>query len=186
MTSRRRPDAEQRMRVERTTVLADVLRTMPRDRATVLLARVLYEAPIQLIAERLQVSEKQAERLLGLGLSSMRHPSRAQLLIPVLGDDEDDETLLIDGKMRALIRQWRLEELFAPRCEHCERPYSARAVPIPALWGGIGPQGRPRRYCSDACRQKAYRERRRAAGRSPRGPDDPPESRTSGDVLAPE
>ncbi|MDV9168570.1 hypothetical protein R6V09_00210 [Streptomyces sp. W16] len=163
---RRTAEAEPRMRVERTTVLADMLCTMPRDRATALLARVLYEAPIPLIAEQLHITAESAQHLVEQGIASMQHPSRARILKSVFFDDEDD-TLLIDGDMRGLIRQWRLEELFAPRCEQCELPYSARAAPVHALWSGVarnwlGRRGRPRRYCSDACRQKAYRARCKA------------------------
>lgn len=49
----------------------------------------------------------------------------------------------------------RLNELFTERpelltsCEHCDMPI------------GVAPTGRPRRYCSDACRQAAWKLRRR-------------------------
>lgn len=49
----------------------------------------------------------------------------------------------------------RLNELFTERpelltsCEHCDMPV------------GVAPMGRPRRYCSDACRQAAWKLRHR-------------------------
>ncbi|WP_344638654.1 hypothetical protein [Kitasatospora cystarginea] len=54
--------------------------------------------------------------------------------------------------VRDLVAQIEREVLTA--CEHCERP----AIPPPTTRGG-----RPRRYCSNACRQAAYRARKRFA-----------------------
>ncbi|MFD5848175.1 hypothetical protein [Streptomyces chartreusis] len=55
--------------------------------------------------------------------------------------------------LRALLHDWQIEERFAPRCRQCQAPFARRAS------GGR----RPREYCSNACRQKAYRRRRAVA-----------------------
>ncbi len=67
-----------------------------------------------------------------------------------------DTGALIDDEMRALIREWRLAEMFEPRCAACGHP-----MPVPVVSSLHGRSGRPRRYCSNACRQKAYRARRK-------------------------
>lgn len=50
-----------------------------------------------------------------------------------------------------------LEEMFASECRQCGRRYTPEGLRRPR----VGQGGRPRQYCSNACRQKAYRERRR-------------------------
>ncbi|MGW3123593.1 hypothetical protein ACWDBW_41905 [Streptomyces sp. NPDC001107] len=84
------------------------------------------------------------------------HAYRQSLLLGVelLGSlfPEGGDTIVIDDDLRALIREWRIEERFAPRCRQCDVPFARRAK------GGR----RPREYCSNACRQKAYRRRNAA------------------------
>ncbi|MFE7528015.1 hypothetical protein ACFU7Y_20195 [Kitasatospora sp. NPDC057542] len=63
---------------------------------------------------------------------------------------------LADGlppEVKAAVREYE-ERLFA-YCRQCV----GKNIPPPTRRGG-----RPQRYCSNACRQKAYRERNRASG----------------------
>ncbi|MFE4574640.1 hypothetical protein [Streptomyces chartreusis] len=150
-----------RTQAERATSWSTLLRSMDREKAEMLLARALYGARAKEIAHGLGQSWSTAE--LGQGGAVWQATKLAadlQLFDPwillsdghyaALADDSFDEAL------RTLIREWRIEERFAPRCRQCEVPFARRAS------GGR----RPREYCSNACRQKAYR-RRSAAGHEP-------------------
>ncbi|MFE7214544.1 hypothetical protein ACFU93_32300 [Streptomyces sp. NPDC057611] len=150
-----RDRSEHRPWVERVTGLDTMLRSVSPQRAKAFLAWVLYGASDELIGEKLGVTPAQARRLVSLGASSLRHPSHHGDIRDYL--DTDGQTLLIDKGLRALIREWRLEETFAPECRQCGRRYTVERARDP--WMNAG--GRPRQYCSNACRQKAYRDRRR-------------------------
>ena len=56
-------------------------------------------------------------------------------------------------------RMWRLmvDDPYSPQCLECGEALPTPAVPRMAE-GSLRP-GRPRQYCSDACRQAAYRAR---------------------------
>lgn len=143
--------AEPRLRVERVGGLDQVLTTsMGKEFAIAVLARVLYGASDEEIGMRLDVTREQARVLIGKGISKLRHPMWTKVWEEYF--DVDSQSLLIDDGLRTLIRMWRLEE-FAPVCTQCGLRYIPEGVTL-------GPRtGRPRRYCSNACRQKAYRMR---------------------------
>ncbi|MER7599407.1 hypothetical protein [Streptomyces hydrogenans] len=126
---------------------------MKRNYAVAFLARVLYGASYELIAEKLHVSKEEAVVSCGIGASLLRHPSRSQRLRDVL-DDSDEGALIVDKGLRDLIRSWHLEETFASLCRQCEQPMEI----VGSVYENVG---RPRRYCSNACRQRAYRARKR-------------------------
>ncbi|GHG35342.1 hypothetical protein Shyd_82000 [Streptomyces hydrogenans] len=153
MTQLRRSTAAGRPWVERTDLLVEALRTMKRNYAVAFLARVLYGASYELIAEKLHVSKEEAVVSCGIGASLLRHPSRSQRLRDVL-DDSDEGALIVDKGLRDLIRSWHLEETFASLCRQCEQPMEI----VGSVYENVG---RPRRYCSNACRQRAYRARKR-------------------------
>jgi thiol-disulfide isomerase/thioredoxin len=77
-------------------------------------------------------------------------------------------TLLVDDGLRRLIRRSTVE-FWAPWCEWCDHALPTRVthVDFQAVLCRDAPlsrpRGRPRRYCSAACRQKAYRWRRAIA-----------------------
>jgi hypothetical protein len=141
--------------VERITGLDEALRSISQQQAKAFIAWVLYGASYEVIGEKLGVTPERAHQLIGKGASVLRHPSRLSTMRDYL--DTDGQTLLIDEGLRALLREWRLEEMFAPECRQCGRRYTPESVRGPR----VGQGGRPRQYCSNACRQKAYRERRR-------------------------
>ncbi|MFF2619019.1 hypothetical protein [Kitasatospora sp. NPDC058046] len=75
---------------------------------------------------------------------------------------------LLDGPvprsadLRALLRELGFDDIEAWTCEHC------RLAVLPVRAPGALPNGgRPRRYCSNACRQAAYRARRAARTSDP-------------------
>lgn len=51
-----------------------------------------------------------------------------------------------------------LDDPYPPACLECGQSLPTPAVP--RLWGQSLSKGRPRQYCSDACRQAAYRDRK--------------------------
>jgi hypothetical protein len=144
--------AEPRLRVERIVGLDQVLSSMPEQSAIAVLAQVLYGASEEEIGKRLGVMPERVRVLISKGVSMLRHPMWAQAWQAYF--DADSQTLVIDDGLRALIRKWRLGE-FAPVCSQCGHPYASEGLRL----GSRG--GRPRRYCSNACRQKAYRMRHR-------------------------
>ncbi|MET8276262.1 MULTISPECIES: hypothetical protein [unclassified Streptomyces] len=148
MTGTRHPD---HARVERTTALAEVIEGLGKQRATILLAKALFHASDELIGEKLQIHPDRVRALFRGTVSQLRHPARTFALREYV---EDDYFRLIDDNLRALMRRWKLEQLFAPLCAQCGQPVNVPRSVRPRT-------GRPRRYCSNACRQKGYRDRRR-------------------------
>ncbi|WP_406360596.1 hypothetical protein OH782_42385 (plasmid) [Streptomyces sp. NBC_01544] len=136
-----------------------MLRTIAPKRAQVILAVVVYGASPAEVAQRMGISTSSATRMISTTLSAMRHPSRSQVLRDHFIDEGDDE-LVIDSDLRGLIRQWRIEENLVPRCATCDA-----LLPPTTSW-----EGRPREYCSNACRQKAYRRRKTDAHMQSGGP----------------
>lgn len=94
-----------RPRVERTSVLADTLRSLGKERAAVVLAVVLYNASDEVVAEKLGLEPVQVRRHFSMAASILRHPSRAVTMRDYVYElDAFDPTILIDDQMRALIR----------------------------------------------------------------------------------
>lgn len=144
-------------RTDRTTQLAQTFRSLGKETAIVFMAIVLYNATVELIAEKLEMQPTRVVHLFKHAVSALRHPSRSMTLREyAFGSEDFDRTRLIDGELRALIREWRVAAMFEPICEQCKRP-----LDIPWVAALQPRPGRPRRYCSNACRQKAYRTRRR-------------------------
>lgn len=100
-------------------------------------------------ARRLGISEREARRLLHNALSRLRHPSHLANLREELGGD--------DFVSRSVeLRRWvqAAAQTMLVTCPRCERRFMPENIFY--LTGG-----RPRRYCSNACRQAAYRARQR-------------------------
>ncbi|MFD8489465.1 hypothetical protein [Streptomyces sp. NPDC059712] len=143
--------------VEHTSFLAQALRRLGRQRATVFLAVVLYDASPELIGEKLQMHPVRVRQAFSRAASVLRHPSVATELRRLSYEiDALDTKALVDDELRTLIREWHLEEMFEPLCAACSCP-----MPVPMIDSLQPRPGRPRRYCSNACRQKAYRARRK-------------------------
>ncbi|GGN81364.1 hypothetical protein GCM10011579_067850 [Streptomyces albiflavescens] len=153
MTGRRRERANQRPRVERITSWSTVLRSMNREQAETFLACALYGTTPKELSHAL--GQRWTSAFLGRsGAVYQAYRHSLSLGVELLSSwfPEGGDTIVIDEDLRALIREWRIEERFAPRCRQCDVPFARRAK------GGR----RPREYCSNACRQKAYRRRNAA------------------------
>ncbi|GAA2433791.1 hypothetical protein GCM10010421_23580 [Streptomyces glaucus] len=144
-----------RPRVERTTSWSTVLRSMNRERAETLLACALYGTRLEELAHARGQNWSSAW-IARTGAVSQAQRLSVELQLDNILFPQSGDTLVIDDGLRALIREWRIEERFAPRCQQCDAPFARRAQ------GGR----RPRKYCSNACRQKAYRRRNAAAHRA--------------------
>lgn len=160
MSALRRGSTEPAPRVERVTELAEVLEQLPELEAKVFLAHALYGADNALIGSRFWprtpgdagAGVVRAHALYKQACEALRQPAVKESLSDFVNRDG---TIRIDERLRTLIRRWRLEELFAPVCPVCQHVYVPRSAGL-----GRGP-GRYQEYCSAACKQKAYRERRR-------------------------
>ncbi|MGW3820145.1 hypothetical protein [Streptomyces sp. NPDC005046] len=145
-----------RPRVEKITELTTALDFLSEAEATAFLATVLYGASDRLIAEKFGSSVRRVRRARAEATQMLRLQSADSSLSDYRTGEGDGGTLLIDEGLRSLIREWRLDEAFTPVCIQCGKRYPPQ-----------GPEraqarsGRRRKYCSNACRQKAYRARRR-------------------------
>ncbi|MEU2043803.1 hypothetical protein [Nocardia niwae] len=147
---------------------AGLLETVSLSRAEII-RRVFIGTSLLRIAAEDGVSLLEVRGQFNAALSQLRHPSRAAGL-RTHELDEDDFTQIV----RQLTKNAESEELPLVWCEHhgwtdpqgrtqcpecnCELTTSANDDAISGV-----EFGRPRRYCSNACRQRAYRRRRKAA-----------------------
>ncbi|MEU4314340.1 hypothetical protein [Nocardia sp. NPDC024068] len=146
--------------------LRELIETLSPERAE-LVQRLKSGMSLRQIADtQPNMTYERAQRQFYAVQSQLRHPSRAMLLDRVLRDLTDDE---IHGITRHLERialrdadaaplSWCkyhgwTEPLGFPQCGGCPCE-----VP-PEIFGDLAPLGRPRKYCSNACRQRAYRRR---------------------------
>ncbi|MFG2097271.1 hypothetical protein [Streptomyces sp. NPDC048612] len=134
---------------EWTNVFAETLKTMKAHNAMAVLAYVLYGSTPQVIGQQLGITTFAAYRLLHQSLSALRHPSRSQGL-----REYSDGEVVVDSELRTLIRHWDMER-FAPVCAQCASRYQPDHLHSPY----VNYRGRPRKYCSNRCRQAAYRAR---------------------------
>ncbi|MEU6965026.1 hypothetical protein [Streptomyces chrestomyceticus] len=112
-------------------------------------------------AQRLQLTEREAQHLLNRALGRLRHPSRSQ----IIADEMDGDSVTRSGELR----QWAASVtssllISCPSCKYQFLPENILLVT----------GGRPQRYCSNACRQAAYRRRKKEAlahGESGRAPE---------------
>lgn len=154
MTGRRRDRTHQRPRVERITSWSTVLRSMDRDQAMTFLACALYGSTPKELAHAWGQGWSYADiRRSGARWQAYEHSLSVDAELFGSWFAEEGNVIVIDEDLRALIREWKIEERFAPHCRQCNVPFARRAK------GGR----RPREYCSNACRQKAYRLRTAAA-----------------------
>lgn len=151
MTGRHRERAVVRPRVERTTSWSTVLRSMNREQAETLLASALYGTRLEELAHA-RGQNWSSSFMARAGAVYQAQKLSVELQLANIWFPQGEDTIVIDDGLRALIREWKIEERFAPRCQQCDAPFARRAQ------GGR----RPREYCTNACRQKAYRRRKAA------------------------
>lgn len=147
------------------TTLDDLLSAMPQNEVDIL-RRVLNGTPLVRIAEADGISVQAARGALAKCLSRLRHPSRSQFLRDML--DDDVESLLSNARTSALNHEsrgnwhwcdrhekWVVYSDEAAQCAHCPCGLLTRREQDHTLTA----PGRPRVYCSNACRQAAFRAR---------------------------
>jgi hypothetical protein len=133
-------------------ILQDVLNTLPERELGVL--RLYwglddgFPKTLDEVSKARGVTRARIRQIESKALSKLRHPSRGQ----ALRGEDDGIPIDVRRKHRTLTRQ-QLEAIGFVWCAYChQRPFNS-------ITGG-----RRRAYCSDKCRQAAYRERRRQAG----------------------
>jgi hypothetical protein len=114
----------------------------------VILLRIVIGLPLDEVARRVRCSTTEAVHLLNLGTSKIRHPSR--------GNEGLDEFLDAFASPSAEVRDYiAMISLESVTCARCRLP----SFPDPTNYASAS--GRPRKYCSNSCRQAAYRARKR-------------------------
>ncbi|MEV6867461.1 sigma factor-like helix-turn-helix DNA-binding protein [Streptosporangium subroseum] len=159
MTRRRRPlnDPVSRLATDEGQLFASILETLPqRELDAVCMAfGITTDTPMSVweIGKVYDIRNREVVRILDRALRMLRHPSRSAVL-----------RVLEEGKAVDVIDVWRMPKTSAVEmnasqaadiiwCGHCrERQFASHN---PSTGGG-----RPRKYCSNRCRQAAYRTRR--------------------------
>ena len=172
----RDPTAVQAFPEELLASTNSVLQTVDEKAAELISLRFGFNSHPRTLAEIghiLGISRERARQIERTVVSQLRHPSRSAVLqgfldgeqgrVPkhirerLLGYAEDEQTRAFCDR-----HGWTLEEFRAQVCKHC-----------PCFMPYLGPPvGRPLLYCSDACRQAAYR-RRKSARRQTTVPSQP-------------
>ncbi|MEU7206107.1 hypothetical protein [Streptomyces sp. NPDC045470] len=120
------------------------------DRREIAVAVLIVEVGLSLpeAARRLRLTEPDAQRLFSAAFARLRHPSRSQLIAGELDGDFVTRS--------AELRRWveSAAETLLVVCPSCLRRFLPESILL--VTGG-----RPQRYCSNACRQRAYRRRRK-------------------------
>ncbi|MFF0018738.1 hypothetical protein [Streptomyces sp. NPDC005374] len=122
--------------------------------ATALITTAVLEWPRAQTARLLRCSEEEVQIAYESALMKVR-PLENLVMAP---NECSEGPLPISPELRTWARQ-NCEQAVRP-CHHCEAPFLTRH--LLAAHGG-----RPRRFCSNACRQAAYRTRRAAGPQMP-------------------
>jgi hypothetical protein len=136
------------------TNLTNVLQTITPIRRAILIGVLVNHLPVSQIAAKLGITPGEVRDQYSRTISILRHPTRAA----ILREDDIEELLrhIVSGSAFGVTTEqvkcdthgWQELVSTAARCELCPCE-----LPRPEL-------GRLRRYCSNACRQKAYRQRK--------------------------
>ena len=110
---------------------------------------------LSVVADQIGISRRRAAEKLSKGMSKLRHPMRSMPLRDVFDMDDgfgalrriESSALRDDHHLVHCDRHGWVEQTSTSTCRQC-------SCPVP-----VGVPGRPRQYCSDACRQQAYRHR---------------------------
>ena len=164
MTRRRRPlndPVGNRVFDDGRAVVNTVLSTISPREAGVLIMRVGLEdgtpRTLDEIGQTYGVTRARVRQILAIAMSRLLHPSRSQML---RDRDEYGKAIgLIDiapthrttWEDRRIIERWFENLIWCATCG--ERDFASRS----------DQGGRPRKYCSNKCRQAAYRARRASA-----------------------
>jgi hypothetical protein len=133
-----------------------VLKSMPPEEMIVLTA-LSAGVPARVLARRFGVTPKTIRNVRAKAISKLRHPSAGARMSKLASDfvDETPEQLLgnlirQDPRLATVAERY-LRGMEQGTCAHCSARIQEAAL--------RGAGGRPRKYCSSACRQAAYRTR---------------------------
>jgi hypothetical protein len=151
----------------RTDPFSPIFRTLTWTEVQLLIACTALNIPIRIVAEEMGISPKRATAQLIRANGKMRDPDRSERLKDWFGAAEHlhlDRSESVE--VRNLVEHW---EARIPRCERCGGDLVApgRNQTTSQWWLSSRQGGRPRSYCSSACRQAAYRRRRRHGKQAP-------------------
>lgn len=154
-------------------VIGEILQTLTPLRRQVLVDVIVNNLPVGQIATKHGISNEKVRAEFSRAISNLRHPSRSQHLAAYSTEDEFFGGEILDAQiLRHLLAgsafgvdgvtvEWVKCDLHgmqhiistAAKCHGCP-------CELPRAGNHLAETGRPRKYCSDACRQRAYRQRR--------------------------
>jgi hypothetical protein len=111
---------------------------------------VIWGLSVPEAARRMRTSEQEAWRLFGRAVGRLRHPSHGGLDREL--HELDDGFVARSGELRRWAQA--AAQALVTACPLCGRKFLPESIFY--VTGG-----RPRQYCSNACRQASYRARRR-------------------------
>lgn len=161
--------------------MSEVMRTLSETRRQILVDVIVNNLSASEIATKRGISKRQVRSEFNWGISSMRHPSRSQMLAghtglsgPMSADagpaiDQQVLRHILAGSALGLdgitvnwtecdLHGWQQVLSTAAKCHGC--PCELPRGPD-AFGYALSESGRPRKYCCDACRQRAYRRRKK-------------------------
>ncbi|WP_157851530.1 hypothetical protein [Streptomyces monomycini] len=142
-----------------TSSINHVLATLNDLEVTVFILSVVLEQPLATIARLLRRPDGEVAGILRVATSRLRHPSHSTAVSDEFGQDGK---IAVSAGLRSWARE--LSEELVRRCPRCGEPFLPHDL-VTARGG------RPRLFCSNACRQAAYRMRRKAPGGGPKPQD---------------
>jgi len=172
-----RDETRNAVTLELLDALAGVLSTLTTRQANIINMRFgLVDDVVQnykIIGLLHKMSSGRVRRIESETISRIRHPSRGQLFdkftsgfssIPVHIREKVLGPIVLPNLLQCEKHGWTdpATMLVFPTwvCDQCPCPIPGR--PEPGVLSGPPARGRPRRYCSNMCRQTAYRQRRKA------------------------
>ena len=158
-------------------VMSKVMLTLSEPRRQVLVDVIVNNLSISEIAAKRGISKERIRSLFNGAVSALRHPSRSQWFAQSglmggadeLGIDEQVLRHILAGSALGLdgiavswvecdLHGWQQDISTAAKCHGC--PCELPRDPD-AFGPALSESGRPRKYCCDACRQRAYRRRKK-------------------------
>ncbi|MET9410541.1 hypothetical protein ABZX90_33015 [Streptomyces sp. NPDC002935] len=139
--------------------LDSVLNTLSEREVHVVTAHVALCVPAHVIAQELGLTIRRVLGISSKTMSKLRHRSRSQALTNYDLEDGGDGPLSAPSrKVQEIAGTYGVNAFIPCAYEPCRMRFLGRPP---------GQVGRPRKYCSDSCRQNACRARRRAGRQEP-------------------
>ena len=128
------------------SMIGSVLDSLSEREANIVIATVILGTPTRVICNMYGITPEQMREIKRRTMLKLQHTSRARV---IENEWSDQQWTLFSPDLRRQIAE--LTQCAPPPCEQCGVPMDWPPAPDRG--------GRPRTYCSSACRQKAYRLR---------------------------